>query len=403
MPKYKFKGENGGLTALYKPNGVFEEFLYYDGLDRQMLIKNVSGSTVLIDLASSHRLNKIHIGDLVVRNPHVEANLKGGIAPRVDLHELDLTYAKQRLDELERWRDDPEYRGHLRDYHYRKGDIYFVRPRLRQLAVSDDELERRIEQHENLVRTLETRDDSGFAYPLTNAIEADVQTLNCAVKAEIEEYLRTAVITKRKEKIILPLVVVDIARGIYDKLGFVLRFVNERANYRKAERYWDEVERWGPEEGHIFIGCMPGAREHIARHIEGSGVIGSGLFKDFIPRFFPSMDKFLYYLARECKDAQFSLPSVAVEMEFPEPIGFESVIALEDLPPGVEVRREMREKYEVNVVSGIERRLTNNLIIVLAGWRMNEYGVCTAFPGEEFAPMLDDEEYWSRHAFIEPS
>lgn len=403
MPKYRFKWENEGLEAQYKPDGRFEEFLYFGGSGEQMVIKNARGSTVLVDLTSLHLLNKVHIGDLVVRNPHVEAYLKDGVAPRVDLHELDLYYARQRLEELRRWRDNPGYREFLRDYHYKKVDAYFVRPRLRQLAVSEDELEKRIEEHESLVSALEITDDSDFVFPLTSSIEADVQTLDCVAKAEIEEFLRTTVITKRREKVIRSLVVVDVARDIYGKLEKVLGFVNGRANYQEAGRYWERVAEWCPKGSYVFIGCIPGAREHIARHIEGSGMIGSGFFGDFIPRVFPRMDEFLYYAIVESKGVEFHGAPVGVEREFPEPVGFNSVIALEDLPPQARVRRGRREQFEVNIVSGIERKRTNKIVIVLAPWEGNEYGVHTIYPGERLAPMLTDEEYWSRHAFIEPS
>ena len=112
------------------------------------------------------------------------------------------------------------------------------------------------------------------------------------------------------------------------------------------------------------------------------------------------MTAFLYYALKEAEGVDFHGIATPVIRDFPEPIGFNSVVALEDLPAGTQVTREDREGFEVNVVSGIERTLTNRLIIILANWERSDYGVHTIYPGEKPAPLFCDTEFWDEHAFI---
>jgi len=391
MPKYKFVNGNKALTAVYNGKEQLVEFSYNDG--RFVLtIKNVGGSVVLIDEdAKSSFLNKIHLGELVVRNPHAERFVETGVGPRVDLHEMDLHYANERLEELVRW-TNPGYRKSLRDYHYSKVDLYFVRSRLRQLAICTHELERKIEEHRTLVKMLESRDDSRFIYPLASAIEGEVKTLDTVAKVEIEQFLGNFKPKKKGVKVVSAFKVLEIVEEVYPKLREALRFVNDKADFERARRYWDIVDEWAPKSSYVYIGLVPGAREHIARHFEGSGIVGSGFFEDFIPR--------LRYAIKEAKGIDFHGGVVALKREFPEPVGFNSVVAIKDLPLGVEVKREMREHVEVNVVHGLERTLTNQFFIILSPWEGNDYGIHTIYPGENPSPLFSDTDFLDRHAFI---
>ena len=112
------------------------------------------------------------------------------------------------------------------------------------------------------------------------------------------------------------------------------------------------------------------------------------------------MNTFLRYAIKEAKGIDFHGGVVALKREFPEPVGFNSVVAIKDLPLGVEVKREMREHVEVNVVHGLERTLTNQFFIILSPWEGNDYGIHTIYPGENPSPLFSDTDFLDRHAFI---
>lgn len=62
------------------------------------------GSVIFVDHTISG-FNKLHIGELVVNNPHIESNKEYGISgPRLDLSRVDRSYADLRLKYLKRIR-----------------------------------------------------------------------------------------------------------------------------------------------------------------------------------------------------------------------------------------------------------------------------------------------------------
>lgn len=402
MPKYHFIGNGKRLLAEYKGDRTFVESMYYNDSGESVVVKNVGGSLAFVSLASGLFLNKLHVGQLFSNNPHVEVYSKNGLSPRVDLHDLGLQYALLRLEELKRWRD-PEHREKMRDHYYRATTRGYSRPKLLQLTVTEEVLEQKICMHERMLENLSSRTDSEYVFQDSTYLETCAGNLVTVMNSVIEALPKPETRKKQPRKELGCSIAIEIAEEIQARLDELLQHINSRADFATARTYWDDVVDWSDKSRYNFIGCIPGTKEHVMRHIEGSGLIGSGFFKDFIPRFFPSMDSLLYYGIQQTKERNFHGAPVIVERRFPEPIGFNSVVALKDLPPNVKVERRMREQFEVNVVTSIERTLTNRMFIILAPWLRNEYGVHTMYPGERPAPMLTDVEYWKDYAFIESS
>lgn len=402
MPKYHFTSNEKRLLAEYKGDGTFVESMYYNGSVESLAVKNVGESVAFISLTSGFFLNKLHVGQLFSNNPHAEVYSKTGLSPRVDLHDLDLQYALLRLEELKRWRD-PEHREKMRDHYYRATARDYSRPKLLQLTVTKADLEQKIDMHERMLENLSSRTDSDYVFQNSTYLEGCAANLVTVMNSAVEALPKPETRKKQPRKELDCSIVIEIAEEIQARLDELLGHINSRADFNIARNYWGDVVEWSDKSRYNFIGCIPGTKEHVMRHIEGSGLIGSGFFKDFIPRLFPSIDSLLYYAIQQTKERNFHGAPVIVERRFPEPIGFNSVVALKDLPPNVKIERRMREQFEVNVVTSVERTLTNRMFIVLAPWLRNEYGVHTMYPGERPAPMLTDIEYWKDYAFIEPS
>lgn len=89
-----------------------------------------------------------------------------------------------------------------------------------------------------------------------------------------------------------------------------------------------------------------------------------------------------------------------IELDFPEAIGLEGVVALSELPSKAELKRELRdEQHEVKVVSGIEKKPTNHLVIIAEPLKTGRHGFTSIYPGE-YCPELTDKKFWDAHAFI---
>jgi len=149
-------------------SGVFEKAAYIKCVDEALIIKNCKGSLILIDPLRGG-LNKLHIGNLLMRNPHAEVYGSRGEGPRVDLNKIDLKYAQERLTELKRWRSE-EYREQLRQ-RYDGLTWYSVPHRLNQLDISQAGLEIKIEEMGNLIEYLRRQPNPTFVSD--NALEIE--------------------------------------------------------------------------------------------------------------------------------------------------------------------------------------------------------------------------------------
>lgn len=148
---------------------------------------------------------------------------------------------------------------------------------------------------------------------------------------------------------------------------------------------------------------------HLKRHFKGSDILGS----KFTGARFPTIKEVIDYAYAEIAPLYDSGKKLVIERTFPQIIGLEGIIALSDLPSQTQIYKESREKefdsflgrqeeYEVNVVYGIQRKTTNNLVIVAGPIPASDPVVHTflsIYPGR-YAPDFDDSKFWNEHAFI---
>src|SRR3989344_1742895 len=403
MPKYHFTGQGAErLLAIYDGGGNLLEFSYgVDIKSPNMVVKNAHGPLIFVDCASEFVIDKIHIGEGVMRSPHAENHRLLGRGPRVDLHELDFNYLRNRLEELRKWKND-SYRESVRDRYYKENDRYWARHRLRQLTIEGDRLEGVIDEHERLFEEL-SGNDSSFVSDNARSLECEAGNLDRVMTASTED-IASAIKSKKKspKKVVDFPLAVNIGGLIYHKLKDLLTYINRHIDVESVNSYWPRVEQWGATGRYIFIGCIPGAKEHIERHTQRQ-IIGAGFYPDFIPRFFSSTSALMYFAIQQVKELGYYGGALLHQVEFSDPIGFNEVVALDNLPRNAKIRTGTRggdERDVVNIVSGVEKTLTHNLVIVLAPYLNNEYGIHTIFHGNP-SPNFSDVEFWSKHAFIE--
>src|SRR3989344_5953534 len=187
MPRYYFTGQGReAVLADYKHDGRLSEFSFGVDLNNpDMTVKTAEGALIFIDVASKFAINKLHVG-MKMKTPHAENDRLMGEGPRVDLHDLDINYASGRLEELISWRK-PEYRENVRNVYFREIDRYYARPRLRQLAIPNEQLEARIRELEDKIEILSGRDDREFISSEVIELEGGFEALQTGIKGSIEE------------------------------------------------------------------------------------------------------------------------------------------------------------------------------------------------------------------------
>ena len=144
------------LTTKYSSR-KFNRASYNKSSEDVFLINNCEGSLILVDKLRMG-INKLHIGELIIRNPHAEVYGSRGEGPRIDLNRIDAKYARERLEELKKWRN-LEYTEKLKLMYDRLG-WYSVPHRLNQLDISPQGLEIKINLMGKLVKYLESRKDN---------------------------------------------------------------------------------------------------------------------------------------------------------------------------------------------------------------------------------------------------
>ncbi|MBM3234459.1 hypothetical protein FJZ19_05190 [Candidatus Pacearchaeota archaeon] len=219
-----------------------------------LLVKDAGGSLILADVESSRlgKLSKIHIGKLLIRNPHMEVYREGGAeGPRVDLHEVDLRFARERLAELLMWRD-PKHRKALMA-RYSNPPVcswYSTQHRVRQLKISPAGLEIKIEEMQRLVDVFGRKQNPTFVSDTTCALEEMaaklVRVINDRVgEAEVELRLHPKSRAEMaKPKYLEVSGLLSHAEQMYSLLADVLNYVAQNARVEEASEYWQRIDAW---------------------------------------------------------------------------------------------------------------------------------------------------------------
>jgi len=279
MPKYHFiQGKETGqgieivnglpvprITALYgqtefKPFGNLASWESYFGVaggkaQGGLEFGNCEGSLMLIARylsTSENPLNKLHIGDLDIKRPHIESREERGDAgPRVDLWEFDIEYASNLWNELVLWRD-PRHRKTLlaeyATYHW-----YCVPHRVKQLGISQAGLERKLEELNEHIERLKRNPDRRLVSTLAHQIESQCLGISALMRDRIErESISAAQIEQLSKRQKLKPKVIENAADVYavameigDATRRIFDFVRPRVDIARARNYWQEVDAWG--------------------------------------------------------------------------------------------------------------------------------------------------------------
>lgn len=229
-----------------------------------LLLKDCGGSLILADVIGSmnRKLSKIHIGKLLIRNPHAEVYRENGAeGPRVDLHWVDVRYARERLAELVSWRNPAHVAALLKKYSSPPVcDWYSTDHRKRQLKISQEGLEGKIDEMSRTVEILSKQVDCTFvsdsALSMEQLSSQLIVMINDAVsQAETERQLaiaskdpleRLTNTQQRQPKFLQAPQVLELCGQVYSLLVQVLDFIALRAEERvqESDKYWDEVDSW---------------------------------------------------------------------------------------------------------------------------------------------------------------
>jgi len=263
MPKYHFipspieelprdRAPQSSIVAAYGKYeraswGLFEEAEQVVKGERKFKIKNCEGSLILVDTTldiTKNPLNKLHIGELLIRRPHIESYQHSGeTGPRVDLAEFDYHYAVEMHVELKKWRD-PEHLAELRK-RYDSLTWYCVAHRLKQINISQNGLEEKIAESKRNIfarfrATPEQKAKRTFVSDKAKLIEADVSKV-----VSLMGHARQCAQTRKKQPtLIINPDIWNLAETIYSNLHEVMEFIRPQVNVEQARRYWDEVDAW---------------------------------------------------------------------------------------------------------------------------------------------------------------
>jgi hypothetical protein len=165
----------------------------------------------------------------------------------------------------------------------------------------------------------------------------------------------------------------------------------------------------------------PAQMAHIARHLEGSNTQGS----HFIAGAFPDAKSLVDFAYEQILD--YAGQKLVREVDLGRTIGHDSLVALDSLPEGATITQEPRGRigYLVNIIRGIQKKPTSNMVIVAGPSRdKRQHGFYTIFPGANAPafPLPKDElrrmgfngrelkmqlrenetyrEFWARHGFV---
>jgi hypothetical protein len=116
---------------------------------------------------------------------------------------------------------------------------------------------------------------------------------------------------------------------------------------------------------------------YLDRHLEGTEVTGSYVFREV----FPTVKDLVDFAVQHIQD--YNGERMEIEVDMPHIIGYDSLTSIENLSEGATVTKEPRGKNEVlaNVVSDAPMQPTKKLVIVAGPMKDNKHGFYTIFPG----------------------
>ncbi|MEK6893643.1 MAG: hypothetical protein AABX07_05585 [Nanoarchaeota archaeon] len=236
--------------------GLFIESEHFRDGQSYMEIGNSKGSLMAIDTARDiavNPINKLHIGDLMMRRPHAESYKPHGVVGfRVDLLEFDTHYLKKELDELRNWRNTEYRRELIARYEAQKKPTgeptsYHIPFRMQQLGISPEGLERKIEElekHLTWLRQEPQRQTRRLVYEHATAIENRGYKM-VILMAQASQELKLTGKNSKKPKIIKNEDVFNLSALIEADLKAVFDFICPKIDVEKARNYWNEVVEWG--------------------------------------------------------------------------------------------------------------------------------------------------------------
>lgn len=344
-------------------------------------------------------LNKLHIGKLIINNnPHLESVKTGGIrGPRLDLNELDLNYANQRLEFLESIQN-PEIKREkvLKFTNY---GMFSITHRLRELAASPEKLRQMIDEEKKKIDFSMNLENNTFVYDQVHALES----LGYELIRDIDNKIRNSQFFIETEtripKIIVSPYILDSIEHMYDLTVKTIDFITKHPNFdlNKAKGYWKKVRTYAESIGEYdFIKYSQKFIHHLAKHFPENETIGSEF--TYFENPVHAIDTAFDILVEDGYEGERKI----IEYEFPYKIGLEGIISLEELPRDTEVMKKIEdEEYEVNVVTGIPKKPTNNMVIVAGPLDETHHGFYSICPGKYYPQIYEDPDFWEIHAFIE--
>ena len=383
----------------------FDNAVYYVQGEEIFMIKNVGGSLVLHDPKQSG-LNKLHVGNLILENPHIESIQEGEYGPRVDLNQLDLKIAQKRLETLEKRRNKDFLEELILKYAI-FGTRYSVPHRLKELAASPQTLEKMIQWQQALVTNLEQIPDNTFLSQRNTSLEGHSVHLVGEIERNIQDYNKWSTQQEtrkgqRAPKIIAAPEIFDKMLRLYDIFKESLHFIYEHdfLELSSPRIYWEKVDALGeqPFSGIDFVKYDARVLQHIDRHFPGSGIVGS----KFTSTRFKNAAQVIDYAFEQLKSKGYNGEQTVLEMPFDQQVGLMSIMSKKDVPPGYEIKRDIRDgEHEVNVVSGLDMHPTNILTVIAGPIEDTDYhSFLTAFPGQNYPPIEGNEELWKNLVFI---
>src|SRR3989344_6605480 len=231
------------VTSEHLASDFFDTAKYFlDGTVR-FVVKNCLGSLILIDKTRKD-LNKLHIGNLLIRHPHIEFyDSSGQEGPRVDLHEVDIDYAKRRLEELTLLRSPEQRRATLSRYSEPPICNWYSTPhRLKQLGISSQGLEAKIEEIQETIEHLQAQAQNTFVSDTAKKLEEMGYALIGTIAEKVKSLPKPLI--NRSQKIISDPNVVSNVDEMYRLLNKIFDFVIPRVNLEEARNYWARVDAW---------------------------------------------------------------------------------------------------------------------------------------------------------------
>ena len=395
------------VTASYERKSFNRAKLFQSG-EATFILQDCLGSLILIDRTRTG-LNKLHIGELLISNPHIERyDSKGKAGPRIDLNRIDIDYAREKLKDLESWRRE-EYREALR---IRLDGLgwYSVPHRLNQLDISNAGLELKIQHMKELITYLDARSDNTFVSEQAKEIEFKSHKF-VDLTDEAASGFSTYGMTKkqrRKPKIIINPEIISEGGVIHDLVKEVFDFTENHENFdpKRAKDYWKNVDSWGECRvgDYIFTRYEADFWHHLKRHFPNSPTVGSkfglvGKIKG--QEFFSTPRSVIDFAWKEVQKRGYKKEKTTIKLDFTYPIGLEGVVALSDLSSETKVEREKRDGvHKINIAYNVMKKATKHMVIILGPLETGRHGFTSIYPGQ-FCPKIDeDPDFWDKHAFI---